>query len=149
MCIGAYTRVKKPHSSNAAIACMVVMCWLPPQLYLVDEDCPSFLCDELEGLLTWRQTSRCRDALKQLSSPLSILPSPLLPNGIPQLQLLIRQPNSDIEVSRSGSTSACQCAVGSNVHAVHRGHRLTMPAMCVSMPSVCFSVCSSTLHRSL
>ena len=71
------------------------------QLYLVDGDCPSFLIEELEGLLTWRQTSRCRDALKRLSSDLHLPPTPLLPNNIPQLQLLIGQPNSDIEVSRS------------------------------------------------
>lgn len=71
----------------------------------MDEDCPSFLSEDLEGLLTWRQTSRCHDALKQFSSNLAVLPSPLLPNSIPQLQLLIGQPNSDIEVSRGRSMS--------------------------------------------
>ena len=90
---------------TALVVLTDVVCSLLLQLYLVDEDCPSFLCDELEGLLTWRQTSRCRDALKQASSCLSVLPSPLLPNTIPQLQLLIGQPNSDIEVSGDRSAA--------------------------------------------
>lgn len=71
------------------------------QLYLVDQECPPHLHDHLEDLLMWRSTRACADKMKKFSSPLTVVTPPTTPNALSQLQLLLHQPDANIEVVSS------------------------------------------------
>ena len=90
------------------------------QLYLVDEELPLFLWDQAQDLLSWRSTSACTEKLKAYSSELVQVTPPTTPNSLSQLQLLLYQPDTNIEVSTLKTLMAPM-----NTHTCTRAHTHT------------------------